>query len=141
MADATAKRTSLVGATTPVLVFIIALLAPWDPRSYYGGAGFPIACVITASGALYVGARSPAWSALKRGAAVGGLSLIAFICASYIAIESGWYGRDWGTESDVGAVELVLGIVFYGIPAAAIGAAVAVLARAGRVFVQQVAPR
>lgn len=122
-----------VAAAAFALVLAVALLLPWDPNAS-GGVGFPIACLIAVVAALIIGNQSPGRTALAQGALVGSLAAIAFVVGTFVAYEQGWHSRSWDEfgESDPGLFELAFTIVFVGLPAALIGAVLAILGRTTR---------
>lgn len=131
MLEARDRRAWVAIAATPVVVLAVALLLPWDTDAN-GGAGFPIACAITAIAALLAGHESSRRASVARGALIGALGLAAFVLGTWVAYELQWHGltwEEWGDQNPPGLFELTFAIVLYGAPAAALGA---ILGRAGR---------
>lgn len=117
-------------------VLIIAMASPWDPDAS-GRFGFPIACGVAIVAALFVGHESRGMGAPVRGALIGALAAVAFVVGTWVVYERGWDGRSWEEfgESEYGMLELTLTVVAYSLPAAGIGAALALLGRTSRRFV------
>ncbi len=126
-------RVFAVLAGAVVGVFAASLIAPWDPGAG-GGWGPVFALAVSTVAAITEGRVGTRWRGVAAGAGVGFVALAAYSTGTYIAYDLemrdlSW--SDWGDQNYPVSL-LLLEVVLFGVPAAALGAILAELGRATR---------